>query len=78
MLYQVGHFYEIYDDDAQAAASFFGSATDFRTVPDGAIALSVCGQSAHAVWNHLREQFDLTISGIDVENRTSGLFASLR
>ena len=79
VLYQRGHFFEIYDDDAKAAASFLGATTDFRTVPDGGnrIVFRVPDNQLTQYVNHLREQFDLTISGIDAQNRTRQVYSLL-
>ena len=79
VLYQVGHFYEIYNDDAKAAASFLDSTTDFRTVPDGGnrMVFRVPDNQITEYVNHFREQFDLTISGIDAQNRTRQIYSLL-
>jgi hypothetical protein len=80
VLYQVGHFYEIYDDDAAGRRLFLGFCYGFpyRAGRGQSHCLSCAGQSAHTQYvNHLREQFDLTISGIRrIKPYTSGLFAS--
>jgi len=77
VLYQIGHFYEIYDEDARAAASFLDTTTDFRTVPDGGnrMVFRVPDNQLTQYVNHLREQFDLTISRIDAQNRTRQVYS---
>ncbi len=77
VLYQVGHFYEIYDDDAQAAVAFLKSSVELRTVTDGENrrVFRVPDSQLTEYVNHLREQFDLTISGIDPENRTRQVYS---
>ena len=66
VLYQVGHFFELYGEDAKTAAAELGFNLTTRAIPGGG-RVEMCGFPANRleqVVEQLRDQHDVTISAV--------------
>lgn len=66
VLYQVGDFFELYGEDAKAAAPLLGLTLTTRPVP-GAGRVEMCGLPAHRLEQYveqLQDKYDVTISAV--------------
>ena len=81
VLYQVGDFFELYGEDAKAAAPLLGLTLTTRPVP-GAGRVEMCGIPSHRLEQYaerLREKYDVTISAVpegDAERRVFRLLST--
>ena len=81
VLYQVGDFFELYGEDAKAAAPLLDLTLTTRPVP-GAGRVEMCGLPSHRLEQYverLREKYDVTISAVpegDAERRVFRLLST--
>ena len=76
VLFQMGDFFEMYDEDAGIAAPLLGLNLTTRPIP-GAGRVKMCGIPAHALEQYvekLRDKYDVTISAVDAQTHERGIY----